>query len=331
MAGIDIMAGIIAQQPMQPRHFDSLWHWVIFAANQHRLIFSGNVHTIMCHGNATVVTAWHLVKGGVVVQSQSINILWLKSDDGWHHQVQTSKRTSCSRWSWILPMQQDFLGPRFPQQTLFPQQICDWISPRNHFQLRVPTQVLPSPEVSSVSLDLFPLWRSLQFPPQITNSPNEIKHLVINPAQIWLVRSCIEDSIAKLPPSGMTSGLGHDFHSYTKATCYNFTVQPSRLLKWCCLTNWMLCFFVPRFHTHKKIPPKFGVQNTTMTCDHDKQPWQGFLMVPRYQILILKLLTISKGHRLSLGVSAPLGLERRRHEDATCWGKWFVNLIPSAN
>ena len=108
MAGID-MAGIIAQQPIQPSHFDSLWHWVIFAANQHRLIFSGNVHTIMCHGNATVVTAWHLVKGGVVIRSQSINILWLKSADGWHHQVQTSKRTSCSRWSWILPMQHHFL------------------------------------------------------------------------------------------------------------------------------------------------------------------------------------------------------------------------------
>ena len=42
----------------------------------------------------------------------------------------------------------------------------------------------------------------------------------------------------------------------------------------------MLCFFDPRFHTHKKIPPKFGVQNTTMTCDHDKQPWQVFWWYP---------------------------------------------------
>ena len=47
--------GLVKIHHHLPSNFDSLWHRVIFAANQNWLIFGCDVDALMGHGNATMV------------------------------------------------------------------------------------------------------------------------------------------------------------------------------------------------------------------------------------------------------------------------------------
>ena len=51
--------GLVKIHHHLPSNFDSLWHWVIFAANQNWLVFGCNVDALMGHRNASVVAASH--------------------------------------------------------------------------------------------------------------------------------------------------------------------------------------------------------------------------------------------------------------------------------